>query len=194
MTKNITGTFTTMGASNHSKHPREENDYYATDPLAITLLDKHGLLDKDINYWECACGGGNLSKELERLGYTVSKNSDLFDRGYGEIGIDFLECTNMFNGNIITNPPFTLLNEFIIKGLELAKNKLYIFGRIQTLETIGRWNKIFKDNKPSWVCPFVKRIKCYSSSHEIKSSAVCYAWFIWDNQRSDGDTRICWLI
>ena len=39
MTKNITGTFTTMGASNHSKYPREENDYYATDPLAITLLE-----------------------------------------------------------------------------------------------------------------------------------------------------------
>lgn len=194
MTNNELGVFTTMGASNHSKYPREENDFYATDPSAITLLDKAGLLDKNIPYWECACGDGALSKELIRLGYNVPVNTDLFDRGYGGNGIDFLECTDKFNGNIITNPPFTLLNEFILKGLELASNKLYIFGRIQTLETIGRWENIFKDNKPVWVCPFVKRIKCYTSSHEIKSSAVCYAWFIWDNKDSSEETRVKWLI
>ena len=191
---NLTNTFTTMGASNHSKYPREENDYYATDPLAISLLDKHNLLDKSVDYWECACGGGSLTNELIRLGYSVPVNTDLFDRGFGEIGVDFLECTDIFEGNIITNPPFSLLNEFIIKGLELASNKLYIFGRIQTVESIGRWNSIFKENKPVYICPFVKRIKCYTTSHEIKSSAVCYAWFIWDNKVDNEDTKVKWLI
>lgn len=194
MDNKINSTFATMGASTHSKYPREENDYYATDPLAVTLLDKHDLLDKDVTYWECACGDGALSKELMRLGYTVSKNTDLFDRGYGEIGVDFLECTDVFDGNILTNPPFTLLDDFITKGLELANNKLYIFGRIQTIESVRRWNNIFKDNKPIWVCPFVKRIKCYTSSHDIKYSAICYAWFIWDNQTDENDTKVKWLI
>jgi len=138
--------------------------------------------------------GGNLSKELTKLGYDVTKNTDLFDRGFGTIGVDFLECTDVFDGNIITNPPFTLLNEFILKGIELASNKLYIFGRIQTVESVGRWNSIFKNYKPAYICPFVKRIKCYTRTHEIKSSAVCYAWFIWDNQRDDEDTYVKWLI
>ena len=138
--------------------------------------------------------GGSLTNELIRLGYSVPVNTDLFDRGFGEIGVDFLECTDVFEGNIITNPPFSLLNEFIIKGLELASNKLYIFGRIQTVESIGRWKNIFKENKPVWICPFVKRIKCYTTSHEIKSSAVCYAWFIWDNKVDNEDTKVKWLI
>ena len=30
--------FTTLGASNHSEGKREENDFYATDPIAIKLL------------------------------------------------------------------------------------------------------------------------------------------------------------
>ena len=47
-----------LGASNHTDYERAKNDYYSTDPLAITLLDKYGLLDKDVPYWETACGGG----------------------------------------------------------------------------------------------------------------------------------------
>ena len=59
-----------IGASTYSTMPRITNDYYATSPLAITLLHKHSLLDKDKPYWQCAVGEGNLSKELKRLGYT----------------------------------------------------------------------------------------------------------------------------
>ena len=30
--------YTTLGASNHTDKEREENDYYATDPIAIDKL------------------------------------------------------------------------------------------------------------------------------------------------------------
>ena len=30
--------FATLGANNHSVNDREENDYYATDPIAIEKL------------------------------------------------------------------------------------------------------------------------------------------------------------
>ena len=44
MSKDWTGnkatTFATLGASSHSKHDREENDYYATDPSTIEKLFK----------------------------------------------------------------------------------------------------------------------------------------------------------
>lgn len=189
----LSDTLTTIGASNLSKLKRSENDFYSTDPIAITLLQKHGLLSNE-KYWECACGNGNLSKKLEEYGYEVY-SSDLFDRGYGDSGIDFLKCNKRFNGNIITNPPFNLMNDFLVKGLELAENKLYIFGKIQTLETIGRWKRVFSKNKPSYVCPFVKRINCYPNNKPLKnSSAVSYAWFIWDNKIDNNDTKVVWLI
>ena len=33
------------------------------------------------------------------------ESSDLFDRGFGHTGINFLERTELFEGSIITNPP-----------------------------------------------------------------------------------------
>jgi len=48
--------FVTLGASNHSDLPRQEHDYYATDPRAIDALL---TIEKFYgNIWEAACGGG----------------------------------------------------------------------------------------------------------------------------------------
>ena len=182
-----------MGARGHSDYPREENDYYKSDPKTISLLEKYGLLIDD-KYWECACGDGALSNRLIELGYDVY-SSDLFDRGYGDIGIDFLKQNKKWDGSIITNPPFSLLEDFILKGLELAKNRCYIFARINTLESKRRYDKIFKDNPPLYVCQFVKRIKCYRVNHpNPQCSAISYAWFIWDKNDDSNDTFVKWLI
>ena len=195
MTRNDRSVFSTIGASSHSKYERVKNDYYSTDPSAITLLHNYDLLDKDVPYWETACGGGNLSKELKRLGYNVVKETDLFDRGYGESGVDFFKETQVFQGNTITNPPYSFINDWIVKSLEITSNKVYIFGRIQTIETIDRYKRIFKNNPPLYVCPFVKRIKCYRNGITKEyNSAISYAWFIWDNNDNSGETKIKWLI
>ena len=194
MGRNKSSVFANIGASSHSSYEREQNDYYSTSPVAVRLLDKYDLLDKNIPYWETACGGGSLGRELKRLGYDVVRETDLFDRGYGDSGVDFLKETEVFQGNTITNPPYSLINDWILKSLEVTSNKAYIFCRIQTLETIGRW-KIFKNNPPSLVCPFVKRVKCYLNGVEKDySSAVCYSWFIWDMNDDSGVTKIKWLI
>ena len=176
-----------------SEYPRAENDLYTTNPIAITLLDEYGYLDKDTIYWECACGKGDLSEELKRLGYTVM-SSDLYDYGYGDKGIDFLKCTGRFSGDIITNPPFKVLTEFILKGLELTNRRLYIFSRLQTLESVNRYSKIFKDTPPMYVLPFVKRVPCYKNGDKSRGSSVTpYAWYIWD-KNYDGETIVKWLI
>ena len=120
--------FVTNGCSNHSKYERAVNDYYSTDPLAIDMLEKYGLLDKNVKYYEVACGDGSLSKRLESYGYDVI-SSDLVDRGYGTPNKDFLKDTEMKDGSIITNPPYKYLQDVILKGLELANNKLYSFAR-----------------------------------------------------------------
>ena len=193
MNKQYNNSHITMGASGHSDYPREENDFYRSDPKAISLLEKYDLLVDD-KYWECACGDGVLSNRLIDLGYDVY-SSDLFDRGYGDVGIDFLKQTAKWDGSIITNPPFSLLEDFILKGLELAKNRLYIFARINTLESKRRYDNIFKDNPPLYVCQFVKRIKCYRVNYPTpKYSAISYAWFIWDMNDDSNDTYVKWLI
>lgn len=195
MTRNKKSVFSCIGASNHSKYEREANDYYSTDESAITLLHKHNLLDKDLPYFETACGGGRLANELIRLGYNVTRASDLFDRGYGDVGIDFFDINEVFQGNLITNPPYSLINDWIAHSLKIASNKSYIFCRIQTIETINRYEKIFKDNPPVLICPFVKRVNCYRNDDtSFKQSAVCYSWFIWDNKDDTNETKVKWLI
>ena len=186
--------FKCIGATSHSTRERERDDFYSTDPLAIQLLHKYDLLDKEVPYWENACGNGNLSEELKRLGYSVV-SSDLFDRGYGDVGVDFFQCKTVFQGNLITNPPYKYINDWIQHSIKLASNKSYIFCRIQTIETMSRYNKIFKNNPPVLICPFVKRIQCYRNNDvSLNGSAVCYAWFIWDNKDNSKETKVKWLV
>ena len=55
---NRNSTFVQLGASNHSKKEREENDFYATDPKALEIfLDKlkEDKIELHHQVWECAC-------------------------------------------------------------------------------------------------------------------------------------------
>lgn len=96
-------TFKIIGA--HGISERQEDDFYATDPLAIDELLKVETFYHDI--WECACGMNHLSYRLKRYGFNV-KMSDIkkrIDDDRIEI-IDFLKVKNYtWDGDIITNPP-----------------------------------------------------------------------------------------
>ena len=71
--------FRMLGASNHTGDPREEHDYYATDPEAVQqLLNVESF---SLNIWEPAAGGGHISKVLENSGHIVL-STDLVFRGY----------------------------------------------------------------------------------------------------------------
>ncbi len=56
-------TFIRLGASNHAqKGTREENDYYATEPIAGHLLLE---VEPELNnIWECALWGRASSKSI----------------------------------------------------------------------------------------------------------------------------------
>ena len=76
-------------------------DYFPTPRWATFALIDNERFEGDI--WECACGDGAMSRVLEETDCPVP-SSDLYDRGYGDVGIDFLTVTRQAD-NIITNPP-----------------------------------------------------------------------------------------
>ena len=78
--------FATIGASNHGYDKREQNDYYATDPIAVEKLLECETFSNTI--WEPACGEGHISKTLVDSGYAVL-STDIVDRGYGDGIADF---------------------------------------------------------------------------------------------------------
>lgn len=116
---------------NYTTKDRQQDDFYATDPVALDLLIRKCSteLESDLFFrysiWECACGNGNLAKCLERHEITVIA-TDLKDRGYGISGVDFLKEKELYSTIILTNPPYSLANEFILHAMDILPEGGYI--------------------------------------------------------------------
>ena len=197
MTKDWTGNsrsaHATLGARNYALNEREQNDYYATEPKALELLLDLETFDTFV--WECACGEGHLSEVLKKRGYLV-RSSDLVDRGYGESGVDFLKVNKPFNGDIITNPPYKYAKEFVEHALEIIPDgrRVAMFLKLQFLEGKAR-RKLFEVAPPHTVYVSTSRLKCAMNGdfeRWAKSTAVTYAWFIWEKGYT-GEPRIRWF-
>lgn len=196
-TGNKNSVFKTLGASNHTDKERPSDDYYATDPVAIDVLLKDGNVKLSEEVWECASGSGCLSKRLKYYGYSVL-STDLVDRGYGTGGVDFLACTEMFDGDIITNPPYKLAQEFIQHALELIPNgrRVFMFLKIQFLEGKKR-RELFDSGCLKTVYVSSSRILCaknddFENARKIGGSAVSYAWYEFEKGYK-GDATIKWI-
>lgn len=197
-TGNYNSIFKTLGASNHTEKEREENDYYATDPIAIDkLLSVEKLNDK---IWECACGEGHLANRLKQFGYDVV-STDIIDRNNKvDKIVDFLLCENLYpDRDILTNPPYKYAKDFCLKALSfLGKNcSLYMFLKLTFLEGKTRYKELFSKFPPKTVYVFSERVLCakngeFEKMKQSGGSAVAYAWFVWQKD-FQGETIIKWI-
>ena len=199
MTKDWTGNkksvFTSLGASSHAIEEREKHDYYATEPKALELLLELETFSN--NVWECACGGGHLSEVLLNAGYNV-RSTDLIDRNYAEELVDFLAIDNiqMWDGDIITNPPYKYAEQFVEKALSIIPrgNKVAMFMGIQFVE--GKKRREFLKRFPiKTVYVSSSRLNCAKNGDFEKyksNSARCYAWYIWE-KGFNGTTELKWF-
>lgn len=198
---NVNSVWKTLGASNHTDNEREQDDYYATDPVAI---DKLLAVEQPRNFiWECACGGGHLSERLSERGYNVF-NTDIKNRGYTKqhFELDFLsqeEKPFNFDYDILTNPPYKFAKEFVLKAIELLHDgcRCYMFLKLTFLEGKARFNELFKRTPPRCVYVFSERVLCAKNAEFQRmkdggGSAVAYAWFVWE-KGYNGNTEIKWL-
>lgn len=186
--------FTKIGASNHSTLDREIHDYYATDPKAVEELLKREKFTPLV--WECACGGGHISKVLEDHNYTVRK-SDIIDRGVeGTEILDFLTFEGKVDYDIVTNPPYKYAQEFVKKAMDSVteKNKVAMLLKITFLEGKKR-QQLFKTYPPKTIYVFSYRVNCVRNGDFENypwNNAICYAWYIWEKGYK-GDPVIKWI-
>jgi hypothetical protein len=90
---------------------------------------------------------------------TACKNvvsSDLYDRGYGEAGIDFIDTARRAD-NIITNPPYNRAEAFVAKA---PPARVWVFS-----ERITFYPK---------------------NAEVKGSGTTAYAWFVWDKNAPSG--------
>ena len=194
-TGNKNSTFTCLGASNHSATERETHDFYATEPKALELLLDIEKFDPFV--WECACGKGHLSEVLKSRGYIVY-STDLIDRGYGVGGVDFLQTTSPFDGDVITNPPYKFAQQFVEHALELIPDgrRVAMFLKLTFLESQNR-RKLFDKYPPEYIYVSSKRLQCALGGDFEKykagaNTAVAYGWFIW-RKGFTGEPRVRWF-
>ena len=132
-----------------------------------------------------------MSKVLEQTGCTVP-SSDLYDRGYGEVGHDFLRPTRSAD-NIVTNPPYNCAEGFVASGVKHARSKFALLLRLAFLEGANRARTIFSACPPSRVWVFSERITFYPNGVEPKGTGTtAYAWFVWDKD-APGQTELKWF-
>lgn len=167
----------------------EGPDFFPTPAWATHALIDNERFDGEI--WESACGNGAMSDVLKTTGQHVI-SSDLYDRGYGEGGVDFL-ISNRRVANIVTNPPYNSAEGFVQAGLHKAERKFALLLRLAFLEGANRQRTIFTSNAPSRVWVFSERITFYPAGAVQKGTGTtAYAWFVWDKD-APGLTELKWL-
>lgn len=176
-----------------SGQDRAEHDFYATPKEAVKYLLNVEKFDSNI--WECASGQNHIADVLNEYGYNV-RTSDIVKRTPTTEVKDFLTVKKKWNGDIITNPPFTLAKEFVEKSLSLVKNgqKVAMFLRLQFLDSLNRY-ELFKNCPPKRVHVFSRRVKCAKDgdfTHYKSGGVQSNAWFVWE-KGYQGKPEIDWI-
>lgn len=168
-------------------------DYYATEPKAVELLLQNEKFDHPI--LEPACGEGHISEVLKRAGYIV-KSFDLYDRSYGETGVNFLEygSDSALEMDIIANPPYSHAKRFVTHALDIVKDgcKVAMFLKLTFLESQSR-RDLFRNRPPKTVYVSSARLQCGKNGVFSKdNSAVAYCWMVWVKGWT-GNTELKWI-
>lgn len=162
---------------------RQIDDWYPTPPEATEKLLEVEKFDAVI--WEPAAGDGALAEMLAAAGYGVIA-SDLNSYGYCKSGIDFLMETQLPEAlrpvtSLVTNPPYKLAEQFIRHAIGLGVTKHAWLLRLAFLEGAARHENLFKDNPPSRIHVFSKRLTIWRGDEKpTGSGTTAYAWFVWD--------------
>jgi hypothetical protein len=142
---------------------------------------------------EPACGSGNITKVLRSWGYSVEASDIRTTKGIkGLRGIDFLERSKP-TSNIVTNPPYSLAEEFIEHGLTLVRRKMVLLLRLSFLESERRYN-LLRSTPLEWVYIFSKRLPYWDGKKFNNTGGqFCHAWFVWNMNTAWNCPRIQWL-
>lgn len=154
---------------------RPQSDDYPT-PIALGLeLVNLGILNKKKLISEPAAGNGQLAKVLRSEGYAVISN-DIQHGGY-----DFLQ-SNYSISQIVTNPPFSLFDDFVMKAKELSPFVVMI-GKTNFFAAQSRYkNGVWKHLKHVYIFSRQIDYRTPLGSLEMNVGNLVTGWFVWDRR------------
>lgn len=156
---------------------RPTYDFYPTPPPMTESLLKVESFSGGI--WEPACGDGAMAKILEAHGYNVI-STDIEPRNYGS-QLDFFFAPSLLAPNIITNPPYNLLNEFIERSVLFRPEKIALLSKLNALETIDRSYILERTH--------LTRVWVFRARHSIWRNGIAP-----EGKDPGGMIAFCWLV
>lgn len=172
-------------------------DDFPTPPWATRALVEHVIASKDalgsMTCLEPACGRGHMAVALAPYFREVVA-TDVFDYGFGRVA-DFLKTKHPAESFdwVITNPPFRLGEEFISRSMDIARRGVAMLTRTVFIESVGRYERLFKVNPPSRFAQFTERVPMVKGRVDKKAStATGYAWLVWEKDRLGG-SELFWI-
>jgi hypothetical protein len=82
---------------------------------------------------------------------------------------------------VITNSSFRLAEDFINRGLDVARHGMAMLTRTKFIESVGRYERLFSVNPPTKIVQFVERVPMVKGRIDRKAStATGYCWLVWE--------------
>jgi hypothetical protein len=181
------------------KEPSDSLDFFPTPLWATRALVEHVIGDRwgRATAWDPACGQGHMARPLREYFGKVHA-SDVHPYGYGEVHdflMPFLPPKIDQDGVdwIITNPPFRLGTQFIERAFAIGSRGAAMLVRLQFLESVGRYDALFRDRPPQIVAQFTERVPMFKGRlSRTSATATAYAWLVWQIVGNMG-TRFLWI-
>jgi hypothetical protein len=144
--------------------------------------EAHDSLDDFPTAWVCrepAANRGHMVKPLLEY-FEEVEASDIHDYGVGFEVKDYLFLPCEKTDWTISNPPFRLAEQFIIKAIEESAEGVAMIVRSAFLEGQGRFKTLFSVHRPSHVLQFTERVVMHKGKLSEKgSTATAYCWVVW---------------
>lgn len=190
--------------------PSDSLDFFPTPPWATRALIEHVLIPGGRTraeiaasvVWEPACGADHMVRPLSEY-FRETIGTDVHDYGHAAVH-DFLmpylpKIVEARPGPhwVITNPPFRLATEFVLRGIEVADHGVAMLVRTAFLEGVTRHRDLFSARPPIVVAQFSERVPMVKGRLDpAASTATSYAWIVWSGRqypRLVGHTRMIWI-
>lgn len=143
----------------------KSSDMFMTPDYAIKPLLPY--LKKDWHIWECACGKGDIVDFLIKNNYIVL-GTDI------ATGVDFLKTDKIIGDCIVTNPPYSLKNQFLKKCYE-AEKPFALLLPLTALESLER-QSLYRKYGIQLIL-FNRRIQFMTPSGKPSHCWFASAWF-----------------
>lgn len=191
-----------MAGGSNKKEDGNKYDFFPTPEGAVKEIIERELkpdIPSFLPILEPACGEGHIVKVLEGYGYKKVEYSDIRQTEFLTERVAkkenfLLRGVEERASVIITNPPFSFTNEFILKAKEIAAKKIILLLKLNSLAGQDRYRELWSDYANQEFPLTTVYVFAYRLDFgEEARPPFELAWFVWERGKKVEEPKIRWI-